>query len=85
MALKLDSRHLVGFVSPCTVDTDEARQAVADTLPYYATPKFVLAMPELPMTSRGKIDKRMLMKVAVAYDLSTLDSQASSFEGVNIC
>ncbi len=85
VALKLDSRHLVGFVSPCTVDTDEARQAVADTLPYYATPKFVLAMPELPMTSRGKIDKQMLMKVAVAYDLSTLDSQASSFEGVNIC
>ncbi len=85
VALKLDNRHLVGFVSPCTVDTDEARQAVADTLPYYATPKFVLAMPELPMTSRGKIDKRMLMKVAVAYDLSTLDSQASSFEGVNIC
>lgn len=85
VALKLDSRHLVGFVSPCTVDTDEARQAVANTLPYYATPKFVLAMPELPMTSRGKIDKRMLMKVAVAYDLSTLDSQASSFEGVNIC
>jgi D-alanine--poly(phosphoribitol) ligase subunit 1 len=85
VALKLDSRHLVGFVSPCAVDTDEARQAVADTLPYYATPKFVLAMPELPMTSRGKIDKRILMKVAVAYDLSTLDSQASSFEGVRTC
>jgi D-alanine--poly(phosphoribitol) ligase subunit 1 len=85
VALKLDNRHLVGFVSPCAVDTDAARQAVADTLPYYATPKFVLAMPELPMTSRGKIDKRMLMKVAVAYDLSTLDSQAPSLEGVRSC
>jgi D-alanine--poly(phosphoribitol) ligase subunit 1 len=85
VALKLDNRHLVGFVSPCAVDTDAARQAVADTLPYYATPKFVLAVPELPMTSRGKIDKRMLMKVAVAYDLSTLDSRAPSLEGVRSC
>ena len=67
-ALKLDSRHLVGFVSPATVDPEEAKQAVADALPYYCTPKFVIAMDELPKTSRGKIDKRLLMKTAVAHD-----------------
>ena len=66
--LKLDSRHLVGFVSPCSVDPEAAKQAVADALPYYCTPKFVLALPELPKTSRGKIDKRLLMEMAVAHD-----------------
>lgn len=67
-ALKLDNRHLVGFVSPATVDPEAAKQAVADALPYYCTPKFVLALDELPKTSRGKIDKRLLMKTAVEFD-----------------
>ncbi|MCA9940903.1 MAG: AMP-binding protein, partial [Anaerolineales bacterium] len=66
--LKLDNRNLVGFVSPRTVDVEAARQAVAATLPYYCTPKFVLALDELPLTSRGKIDKRALMRLAAAYD-----------------
>lgn len=85
VTLKLDNRHLVGFVSPCSVDTDEAKHAVADALPYYAIPKFVLAMPELPMTSRGKIDKRALMKIAVAYDSSITNSQGRSFDEECIC
>ena len=66
--LKLDNRNLVGFVSPRTVDVEAARQAVAATLPYYCTPKFVLALDEPPLTSRGKIDKRALMRLAAAYD-----------------
>ncbi len=78
VALKLDNRHLVGFVSPKTVDTDEAKEAVATTLPYYATPKFVIAMDELPMTSRGKIDKRTLMKIAIEHDEQ--QSQPASLE-----
>jgi non-ribosomal peptide synthetase component F len=79
VTVKLDNRHLVAFVSPCSVDTDEAKHAVADALPYYATPKFVLAMPELPMTSRGKIDKRVLTQIAVAYDKSAENSQENLF------
>jgi len=67
-ALKLDNRHLVAFVSPQSVDTDVAREAVAASLPYYCTPKFVLALEELPMTSRGKIDKRLLLEMAAAHD-----------------
>ncbi len=66
--LKLDNRHLVGFVSPLAVDVEMAKQAVADALPYYCIPKFVLALDELPMTSRGKIDKRKLMEMAVAHE-----------------
>ncbi|MBK7895590.1 MAG: amino acid adenylation domain-containing protein [Anaerolineaceae bacterium] len=68
VALKLDSRDLVGFVSPRTVDVDAARQAVADQLPYYCTPKFVIDLAELPKTPRGKIDKRLLLEMAKAHD-----------------
>jgi amino acid adenylation domain-containing protein len=67
VALKLDSRHLVAFVSPATVDPEEAKTAVSTALPYYCTPKFVIAMDELIMTSRGKIDKRALLKLAQSH------------------
>jgi D-alanine--poly(phosphoribitol) ligase subunit 1 len=68
VALKLNDRHLVAFVSPLTVDAEAAKEAVANTLPYYCTPKFVIALPELPMTSRGKVDKRALMQIAIEHD-----------------
>jgi D-alanine--poly(phosphoribitol) ligase subunit 1 len=68
VALKLNDRHLVAFVSPLTVDTEAAKEAVANTLPYYCTPKFVIALPELPLTSRGKVDKRTLMQIAIEHD-----------------
>ena len=68
VTLKLDNRHLVGFVSPLTVDVEAAQTAVAEALPYYCTPKFIIALPELPMTSRGKIDKRALMQIAIEHD-----------------
>jgi acyl-CoA synthetase (AMP-forming)/AMP-acid ligase II len=67
VTLKLDDRHLVAFVSSLAVDVEAAQTAVAESLPYYCTPKFIIALDELPMTSRGKIDKRALMQMAVAY------------------
>lgn len=82
--LKLDDRHLVGFVSPLSVDVEEAKHAVAETLPYYCTPKFVLAFAELPMTSRGKIDKRKLMKLAKAHD-AAFDLSQPQLEGAISC
>ena len=65
VALKLDNRSLVGFVSPQTVDSEKAKKVVADLLPYYCVPAFVIALPELPMTSRGKVDKRILLDMAL--------------------
>ncbi|RSN45208.1 peptide synthetase [Amycolatopsis sp. WAC 04197] len=64
VTLKTDCRTLVAFVQPETVDPLAARQAVADMLPYYCTPEVVHALPELPMTDRGKIDKRLLAELA---------------------
>jgi D-alanine--poly(phosphoribitol) ligase subunit 1 len=68
VTLKLDNRHLAAFVSPQSVDVDAARQAVASALPYYCVPKFVLAMEDLPLTSRGKANKRLLMKLAREHE-----------------
>jgi D-alanine--poly(phosphoribitol) ligase subunit 1 len=68
--LKLDDRDLVAFVSPQCVDIDAAREAVAAKLPYYCVPKSITALERLPMTGRGKIDKRSLMEMALAQAVS---------------
>lgn len=65
--MKFDSRNLVGFVSPKTVDIEAAHQSVLDKLPYYCDPIFILAFDELPLTGRGKVDKRLLMSLAIEH------------------
>lgn len=65
VTLKLDSRNLVAFVRPSTVNIEAAKQMVAAKLPYYCVPSLVIAVDEFPMTSRGKIDKRVLTITAV--------------------
>lgn len=64
--LKLDNRTLVSFVSPGDVDAEQARQAVRRALPYYCVPAAIYALPELPITSRGKIDKAALLETAAS-------------------
>ncbi|MEM7340675.1 MAG: amino acid adenylation domain-containing protein [Actinomycetota bacterium] len=66
VALKYDDRTLVAFVQPETVDVEAAAEAVADMLPYYCVPARVQALAELPRTSRGKVDKRLLLEQAKA-------------------
>ncbi|MEM8532881.1 MAG: amino acid adenylation domain-containing protein [Chloroflexota bacterium] len=68
VTLKFDNRNLVAFVLPQTVDIEVAKQQVAAKLPYYCMPKFVIAMNEFPMTSRGKVDKRELMRMAEEHE-----------------
>ncbi|MDQ7729739.1 AMP-binding protein [Halomonas sp. SpR8] len=66
--LKYDDRTLVSFVTPASsVDLAAATGAVASKLPYYCVPAAVLPMDTFPHTSRGKLDKRALMKIAQAY------------------
>lgn len=64
VTLKFDKRNLVAFVTPSTVDVEEAKRQVAEALPYYCVPSFILPMDELPKTDRGKTDKRKLMQLA---------------------
>lgn len=60
-AVVLHDGQLVGFVAPRGVDPETARRGVADLLPYYCVPATVVAVDELPRTSRGKVDKRALV------------------------
>jgi acyl-coenzyme A synthetase/AMP-(fatty) acid ligase len=62
--LKLDDRTLVSFVAPGHLGGEPARAAVAAALPYYCVPAAVHALDALPLTSRGKIDKAALRRLA---------------------
>ncbi|MEX0317401.1 MAG: amino acid adenylation domain-containing protein [Ruegeria sp.] len=64
VTLKYDSRNLVSFISPSTACPKRAAQSVANRLPYYCSPTVVLPMEALPRTPRGKLDKRLLLKLA---------------------
>jgi acyl-coenzyme A synthetase/AMP-(fatty) acid ligase len=66
VTLKLDDRTLVAFVSPASVDAEVARRAVAAALPYYCVPAEVRALPDLPVTARGKVDKASLLALVTA-------------------
>ena len=65
MTLKLDDRTLVSFVSPAQADNVAARRAIRQVLPYYCEPKEIISLQKLPLTSRGKIDKRKLTAMAI--------------------
>ncbi len=62
--LKIDDRTLIAFVSPLGIDPEAAKQSVSTALPYYCVPAEVHVLPKLPLTSRGKIDKRLLLDAA---------------------
>lgn len=57
--------HLVGYVVPTArddagLDGDALRAALARTLPAYMVPTTLIALPTLPRTPSGKIDRRAL-------------------------
>ncbi|WDE01883.1 amino acid adenylation domain-containing protein [Thalassomonas actiniarum] len=61
VTLKLDKESLIAFVTPAELNTSELQQAAEQGLPYYAVPKAIMPLAELPMTPRGKVDKRALL------------------------
>ena len=61
VTLQLDTRTLACVVTPANADVDHARDHARRQLPYYAVPEQMLALDALPLTSRGKVDKRRLM------------------------
>ena len=74
VTVKLNDRELAAVVTPGSVDDEAARAAVGDALPYYCVPSVVLAMDEMPMTPRGKVDKRAILRLA---EMATDTSDAS--------
>ncbi|MER5949264.1 amino acid adenylation domain-containing protein, partial [Streptomyces sp. NPDC001904] len=52
--------RLIAWVTPETVDTDALRAQLAATLPPYMVPAAIVALPAIPLTPNGKIDRRAL-------------------------
>jgi D-alanine--poly(phosphoribitol) ligase subunit 1 len=65
VTLKLTDRDLASFVTPASLDPQRCREAVAAALPYYCVPAVVHALPQLPMTGRGKVDREALRRFAM--------------------
>lgn len=64
VTLKLDSRTLVAFVTPASADIEAARRQCEQRLPYYCVPSQIFAVERFALTSRGKIDKALLLQLA---------------------
>ncbi|MFC4464297.1 amino acid adenylation domain-containing protein [Streptomyces xiangluensis] len=52
--------RLIAWVTPETVDTEALRAHLADALPAYMVPATVVALPEMPLTPNGKVDRKAL-------------------------
>ncbi|MDD1780046.1 amino acid adenylation domain-containing protein [Enterovibrio sp. ZSDZ35] len=63
ITMKVDAEKLVSFVVPAVIDEATAIAHVAASLPYYSVPAKVIAFDQLPLTPRGKIDKRKLLDI----------------------
>lgn len=70
VTLLIDS-ELWGFVTPASVDVDSLRAAVAQIQPSYAVPKHYYALDDFPLTSNGKVDKRILRSLAESLGRSS--------------
>lgn len=65
VTLKANNNDLVAFVTPANVDVTDAQAQVRRALQYYCVPALVIAMDKLPITDRGKVDKRSLLRQAL--------------------
>ncbi|MGW8720896.1 amino acid adenylation domain-containing protein [Streptomyces althioticus] len=52
--------RLIAWVTPETVDTEALRAHLADALPAYMVPSAIVALPAMPLTPNGKIDRKAL-------------------------
>ncbi len=54
------------FTSPRQISGEEIRSRLSETLPYYMVPSAFLQIPEMPVTSSGKTDKKALAALKVS-------------------
>ncbi len=55
-----ESRRLLAYVTPSTVDTSALAERLAGQLPAHLLPAQILAIAELPLTANGKLDRDRL-------------------------
>ncbi|MDL9939034.1 condensation domain-containing protein, partial [Gordonia sp. ABSL1-1] len=54
------AQHLVGYISPDTVDLDAVRAAVAGSLPEYMRPSVWVPLTSVSLNAAGKLDRKAL-------------------------
>ena len=75
VTLKVDNQNLAAFVTPQTVSKEAVIQTISKALPYYCIPTYIVALEKLPITNRGKIDKRYLLESLSNPNLSSHSNQ----------
>jgi amino acid adenylation domain-containing protein len=55
-----ETKQLVAFVVPSTVNVDAIKQYALSQLPHYRVPTRIIAVDELPLTPNGKVDRQAL-------------------------
>jgi len=75
----IQQQHLVGYLSPETVDTEQLRQHVARFLPMQMIPETFVLMDQLPKMPNGKADRASLPDSKYS-DLAKADYAAPSNE-----
>jgi amino acid adenylation domain-containing protein len=59
-----DLRNLVAFFSGDEPDTEQLRDFLAALLPDYMVPTYFHRLPQLPLSENGKVDKKVLKRLA---------------------
>jgi amino acid adenylation domain-containing protein len=59
-----ETKQLVAFVVPSTVNVDEMKKYALSKLPNYMVPAQFVVMDELPLTVNGKVDRQALSRMS---------------------
>lgn len=69
-----ETKQLVAFVVPSTVNVDAIKQYALAKLPHYMVPARIVAIDELPLTPNGKVDRQTLSRMS-GWSFRVIDSQ----------
>ena len=70
----LETKQLVAFVVPSTVNVDAIKQYALSKLPHYMVPARLVGVDELPLTPNGKVDRQALSGMS-GWRFRVIDSQ----------
>ncbi|TPX56168.1 hypothetical protein PhCBS80983_g04735 [Powellomyces hirtus] len=79
-----ESKQLVGFISPHTLNGDVLRTEMKKVLPYYMVPSKIMTLEMLPMTENRKVDRRKLATLIQTKSTTATVSQDSASKLANL-
>jgi amino acid adenylation domain-containing protein len=69
-----ETKQLVAFVVPSTVNVDAMKQYALSQLPHHMVPTRIIAVDELPLTPNGKVDRQTLSSMT-GWRFRVIDSE----------